>query len=710
MKKKRKIKIPAAAYGTATNSEMTGLVAYNNGVAYNPLQSSINSAPTPSIPNMPTKGMGTGMNMGNMVGMAGDAIDLLSNPFKKSTATSGGEAAVQSVANVGKGAAMGFTVGGPIGAIVGAGIGAIGSKGEEASMQSFTDYDEGTLGTGIIGAFGNKRLRRERNRIKVNAYNNRAAVQGTNDLENRYAMDYGYLDTNAFAQGGAVPSSLAYVDDGELIQTPDGSVNQVPEKGQPLDNNLVQLPEGSRILSNTLKVPGTKKTFSELGEKMMTKRRSKGKDKFAENSNMLNERNNQMIYDQLFAMQEQVKANRGIKDKTKNLEAFQDGGIKSRKNTLRVQDTIYNLGDVFDYNGKKFKVTGTNEAKVVPQTITSYDSPIGPEPFREVPMNYLYNVGSMLNRSVQPREVPSLDYVNEDVNISTTQIPQYNTASSTAKSTNNAVRPINRTTVKPNVTNRSVVVPELSTDILDPIVDENIDLQPTIGDIRTRQYIPRTNNTSNTGDQNDTNTDYNISELLSDIATISPIMSNLFAKNERPVDAIYNPYANAITRTMSGRSFNIDPAIEDITRNRAISNYNAGQMNTNTGANLAYRLQSAVNTDRAIAGLRSQESNVNNQYLGDYANTMNSLGQQYVAATNLANETNAANRATTRNIRRTGLSQLSQYGQNRQLMRNQRNRDNAMMELYAPFLQAGFTKQDMVDFNKYLRKGGNYVG
>jgi hypothetical protein len=89
---------------------------------------------------------------------------------------------------------------------------------------------------------------------------------------------------------------------------------------------------------------------------------------------------------------------------------------------------------------------------------------------------------------------------------------------------------------------------------------------------------------------------------------------------------------------------------------------------------------------------------------------MNSLGQQYVAATNLANETNAANRATTRNIRRTGLSQLSQYGQNRQLMRNQRNRDNAMMELYAPFLQAGFTKQDIVNFNKYLRKGGNYVG
>lgn len=649
MKKKRKIKIPAAAYGTATNSEMAGLVAYNNGVAYNPLQSSINNAPTPSIPNMPTKSMGAGMNMGNVVGMAGDAIDLLSNPFKKSTATSGGEAAMQSVANIGKGAAMGFTVGGPVGAIVGAGIGAIGSKGEEASMSSFTDYNDGTLGTGIMGAIGNKGLRRERRRIRMNAYNNRAAVQGTNDLENRYGLEYGDMNTNTFADGGMVPSSLAYVDDGELIQTPDGSINQVPEMGQPLDSNLVSIPEGSRILSNTLKVPGTKKTFSELGEKMMTKRRSKGKDKFAENSNMLNERNNQMIYDQLFAMQEQVKANRGIKDKTKiaQIESFVNGGP--------VEDSLYNR---------------TKRGRVQDSFITDVWNPFGYKVFKSTSL---------------PSHAQS-DTIDPSI------YSQRNIIGTKRRSKSN------------------ITTPELSTDILDPVVDENIDLQPTIGDIRTRQYIPRTNNTSNAGDQNDTITDYNISELLSDIATISPIMSNLFAKNERPVDAMYNPYANAITRTMSDRRFNIDPAVEDITRNRAISNYNAGQMNTNTGANLAYRLQSAVNTDRAIASLRGQESNTNNQYLGDYANTMNSLGQQYVAATNLANETNAANRATTRNIRRTGLSQLSQYGQNRQLMRNQRNRDNAMMELYAPFLQAGFTKQDIVNFNKYLRKGGNYVG
>nr|UWG93371.1 MAG: hypothetical protein [Bacteriophage sp.] len=207
------------------------------------------------------------------------------------------------------------------------------------------------------------------------------------------------------------------------------------------------------------------------------------------------------------------------------------------------------------------------------------------------------------------------------------------------------------------------------------------------------------------------NNKFNWGSALSGIASLTPIMSNLFTGRPETVDAVYNPYATSITNTMRRRRYNINPAIEDLNRNRATSNYNASQINTNTGANLAYRLQSAVNTDRAIASLRSQESNANNQYLGDYANTMNSLGQQWVNATNIANEANAQNRATTRNIRRAGLSQLSQWAQNRELMRNQRARDMEMWPLYQRFLQAGFTEDDLrammnSNRNTISRKGG----
>lgn len=500
----------------------------------------------------------------NMLENAPDVLNTLITPFQKSNATTGGQAVAQSIGDITSGAATGFKVAGPIGAAVGAGIGLIGRSGEEARMTSFTDYDEGSLGSGLIGAFGNRKLRRKRAAIKKNAYSNRAAVQGTNYLQSEAYEDMIGMNTDTMANGGT-SSSLAYVDDGELIQTPDGSISKVPENNKPTDSNLVSLPEGSRVLSDKLKVPGRKETFAQLGEKMIAKKKSKYNDRFAENAAKLNEMNNNMIHDQLFAMQESVKQSKGIKPKTKQIQAAA-------------------LGD---------------------------------------------------------------------------------------------------------------------------------EIKPGLGDALTSQAdkvttLPKSNAYSKPKPENNK---FDWGSALSGMASLAPIMSNLFTGRPETVDAVYNPYATSITNTMRRRRYDINPAIEDLNRNRATSNYNASQINTNTGANLAYRLQSAVNTDRAIASLRSQESNVNNQYLGDYANTMNSLGQQWVNATNIANEANAQNRATTRNIRRAGLSQLSQWAQNRELMRNQKARDMEMWPLYQRFLQAGFTEDDLrammnSNRNTISRKGG----
>lgn len=208
----------------------------------------------------------------NMLENAPDILNTLTTPFQKSNATTGGQAAAQSVSDIASGAATGFQVAGPIGAAVGAGIGLIGRSGEEARMTSFTDYDEGSLGSGLIGAFGNRKLRRKRAAIKKNAYSNRAAVQGTNYLQSEVYDDMIGMNTDTMANGG-MSSSLAYVDDGELIQTPDGSISKVPENNKPTDSNLVSLPEGSRVLSDKLKVPGRKETFAQLGEKMMAKKK-----------------------------------------------------------------------------------------------------------------------------------------------------------------------------------------------------------------------------------------------------------------------------------------------------------------------------------------------------------------------------------------------------------------------------------------------------
>lgn len=575
----------------------------------------------------------------NLLGNAPDILNTLTTPFQKSNATTGGQAAAQSVSDIASGAATGFQVAGPIGAAVGAGIGLIGRSGEEAEMTSFTDYDEGSLGSGLIGAFGNRRLRRKRAAIKKNAYSNRAAVQGTNYLQSEAYDDMIGMNTDTMANGG-VSSSLAYVDDGELIQTPDGSISKVPENNKPTDSNLVSLPEGSRVLSDKLKVPGRKETFAQLGEKMMAKKKSKYNDRFAENAAKLNEMNNNMIHDQLFAMQESVKQSKGIKPKTKQIQAAALGDEIKPGLGDRIVDAIYNPNRKWGA-GVQWG-TGNNQW---------YHIPVNPN-------------NTQTASTTTPTSAGLIDEGKPELPFTWYDAPTVESVYDTDYDT------VESPSATPN----------------------DISYRETRADRRNKLFDK-------------------VGSALSGIASLTPVMSNLFTSRPETVDTVYNPYATSISNTMRRRRYDISPAIEDLNRNRATSNYNASQINTNTGANLAYRLQSAVNTDRAIASLRSQESNANNQYLGDYANTMNSLGQQWVNATNIANEANAQNRATTRNIRRAGLSQLSQWAQNRELMRNQKARDMEMWPLYQRFLQAGFTEDDLrammnSNRNTISRKGG----
>lgn len=594
----------------------------------------------------------------NMLENAPDILNTLTTPFQKSNATTGGQAAAQSVSDIASGAATGFQVAGPIGAAVGAGIGLIGRSGEEARMTSFTDYDEGSLGSGLIGAFGNRKLRRKRAAIKKNAYSNRAAVQGTNYLQSEAYDDMIGMNTDTMANGG-ISSSLAYVDDGELIQTPDGSISKVPENNKPTDSNLVSLPEGSRVLSDKLKVPGRKETFAQLGEKMMAKKKSKYNDRFAENAAKLNEMNNNMIHDQLFAMQESVKQSKGIKPKTKQIQAAALGDEIKPGLGDRIVYAIYNPNRKWGA-GVQWG-TGNNQW---------YHVPVNPNNTQPTSTTATVSTSTPTNTGLIDEGKPELPF--------------------TWYGTVNPLKPKH---------------PELLTATNDEMAG--------LGDALTSQAdkvttLPKSNAYNKPEPENNK---FDWGSALSGIASLTPIMSNLFTGRPETVDTVYNPYATSISNTMRRRRYDISPAIEDLNRNRATSNYNASQINTNTGANLAYRLQSAVNTDRAIASLRSQESNANNQYLGDYANTMNSLGQQWVNATNIANEANAQNRATTRNIRRAGLSQLSQWAQNRELMRNQKARDMEMWPLYQRFLQAGFTEDDLrammnSNRNTISRKGG----
>lgn len=448
-------------------------------------------------------------------GGIGDAVTgMIGNVVGTSTATSQSDArkqtAMSSIGGMAKGAQAGAAFG-PVGAVVGAAAGLatglIGKKGKvNLASSAYDDNITMTYGTGIGRRGQNNKLRRIMDRQIANARSNQSSLAvGTENTQDFYE-DYDD-DVQTMAYGGSV-NSLAYVDDGELINTPQGDMLEVPEEGKPTDSNLVSLPEGSKILSDKLKMPGTKETFAQVGKRMMSKKKSKGKDKYAENAAKLNQMNDTMIHNNLFNIQESLKMG------------------KRKKNGIQAAA----WGDV-------------------------------------------------------------------------------------------------------------------------------------IGKVGT------------------------------DIASLVPVITNMGTKPES-FSAQYNPYESSIAGTMANRRFNIDPAKRAIRENRGVSNYNAANYNPNTGANLAYRVQSQIATDKGISDLYSQASNINNQHKADYANTLNNLGQQRVQATNLAVDQNARSRAAANNIRRTGATQISQYFQNKQLMKNQKNADMAMLEAYKPFLEMIYKNKD----------------
>ena len=662
MKSKRKIKgIKKYQYGGVDwQRQMTEqLLGVPNFSKYGP-----NVAQRASLgPTGNTSTSTNNINITDILGKGSDIIGGVTNIASMlagpSTATTKGEAVQQSIQNVIGGAATGAQMGsvaGPVGAIVGGAAGlATGLVGKKGKISGGGFYEDPTLtlGTGILGAIGNKGLKRRYEAAKTLAGQHRIGASIGAQAQQEWDEDY---DQNVYTMesGGQIPSSMAYVDDGELINTPQGQILEVPEEGKPTDSNLVNLPEGSRVLSDTLKVPGSKETFAQMGKRLMSKQKTKGKDKYAENSAMLNEINDQAIHDELFTIQEITKNKRS---KVKNgIQAAADGDIITRNGREWIRDS--KTGNYIPYKGQS--VGGIYDI----QPNVNIDKLVSGYSFGNNLPTFEANNINFSNNSIKKNVWPS--------------------TSSITPSQQNTAKRISVSTPVATTYNMATAIPDTKK-------------------LSSTSQNKRDNNNENPPkDKNDWRKI--LGDITSNISQIAPIFSNLMASPEN-FEAVYNPYADNIIRTMSGRKFDIAPAKRAIRENRAISNYNASQYNPTTGANLAYRLQSQIAADKAISDLYSQKNNIDNQYKSDYANTLNNLGQQFVGSRNLSIDQNARSKASSRNINRAGLSQLSNYFQNKELMRNQRNRDIAMLEAYAPFLDAAYKSGDYINLMKQFRRG-----
>lgn len=590
---------------------------------------------------------------------------------------------------------QGFTEEGSGADIVGS---TLGGAAKGASVGSAILPGIGTAIGGAVGGVGNlvssifrKNAINKQKRIKANAKEIAMGKGNAATLEQKYWDDNSLAYT--FENGGILPD-LAYVDNNEVIRDDFGNIEQVPNSKPGTDNHLIDASNLESVLSDKIKRPGTNKTFAQEGKKLvnMTKG-SKGKDRFARNADKLNQMNANAMYEQLLTEQEAVKAKKGIKPKVKGIPAYADG--KSRK--LGKEIPLLS-GEAFGIYADALKKFFTEPAEA-----TTANSA----------MNEAFNVNSLNQRG----GLGSRKYWNS-TNSSMTAAP-YGGAVPTQ-----GVNPITVETIPVGVNEPIYDFPEVSlpgaapitkvksvrkhTPASKPAKATNSLNQAPLLDIEDFNpslasdpiYAPLLNiedfNPTLTPDE--IKTPSKSSTNFGSLSGLSPILYNWIQSRRRPEteDQVLNPYSGAINRAMASRRVNIEPTLAANRRSRAIARNNMARLNPNTGMNLAYGNQLATGEYAQNASVYANRDNANNQYLGEYANMMNNLGQQYIQNTVLTNDLNARNRAAARNFGATAAGQLGQWSQTKEKMRNQARRDRQILPYLQNFLRYG-TVNSLVD-------------
>lgn len=621
--------------------------------------------------------------MGQLSNYLGGANDIGSAISGLSTEGSTGDVVGSTLGSAASLAAAG-TAFGPIGTAVGGVLGLV---------------------TGLIGSIKRKKQMQEMKRRKETPNKSQLGMNNAAVAESEYWDDNTLAYT--FENGGILPD-LAYLDNNEIVRDDYGNISQVPNTQPGTDNHLIDASNLESVLSDKIKRPGTNKTFAQEGKKLtrMTKP-SKGKDIFADNTNMLNKRNANFAYDNLLSEQEEVKSKKGIKPKKKGIPAYEDGKPSNKTpfyipinygsllgglptfllNTAA--NSLY-VNYVYNPNNKKTKLDPNK------RIIQTYGS---------APAFYAPMKGDGID---------AVTYANDEpISVDTPVIPTKTVSSTPTVNTTETI-PSKSTTKTPSARSTKTApnynfVDAPMLDIEEPIIGFNDAYTQPLETTFKKPVAAKLDLSpiSNTVDNKKGPKDKaGIINYSPDWLSLSPTVYNALQSLRNPEyeQTVLNPYTGAITNTMARRRMNIEPARLANSRSRAISNYNLANINANTGANLAARTQAAVDEYAANANMYATKQNADNAYLGEYANTLNNLGQQFVQSRTLANDLNAKNRAAARSFGTAAVSQLGQWSQVNRQMKNQAARDNMIYPYLANFLAYGNPTELIQQMNRQYYK------
>ena len=635
----------------------------------------------------------------------------------KQNGSTAGSTVMQGLQGALSGASTGMMLGGPMGAAIGAGAGLLtgiipGIVGRKGSVDPVTG--EVTEGSGIKGRRGpdkNELYARSREIRRNNAlreYNTTAAYD--------WYQENGANGYTLAANGGVIPNALAYVDDGELLRTPDGNIINIPEQGKPTDSNLVSVPEGTQVLSDKLKVPGTKETFAEAGRKLMKKQKY-GNDVYAQNSRMLNDRHNQKAYDELLTIQEDMKKKKGIKKSigkydtgTKNVRSADDlSWTRDIMPTDWYRSTLSMITpeNMQDYNNLQntyatLGFTNTKPGDIITPSeavgnyqgafdnLTDLNAAIG-DLYRN---NRLTAVGSTGDspetwRDGLPGTATWLRHLGR--NVTPEQLAQIQSG----------LNPYVEAFINPE---NGMVNFRRNTRTIAPVNANEVpylDLSD-LADTTQARTIPRAtrNITNSEGKTGNNSGSFNIGDLSPLISGLSSFVANTQNARELEPEPVYPRYARAY---FSPVEYNIQPQLDAINRTNAIARYNETQLAPRTGANLAFGIQSAVARNRAINEAYNNQRAINNQTRARNAQVATATSQFNAQAQHTADVENAQNRAQARNLRRQYRSANAAIIPSMLRDIRQNRRDQALLEYMRPFLEYGSTSEAFANLKRGMK-------
>ena len=578
------------------------------------------------------------------------------------------------ISGIGSGAAMGASIGGPWGAVIGGAIGGITSSiGSGGSVNEQTGEYE--LPSGIAGLFGHSKsyIRNKAGRIK----NGIQARQMSEQVAADYYQNNGYNELS-LSKGGIVPSTMAYLDDGEMLRTPDGTIGSIPEEGKPTDSNLLNVPVGTQVLSDKIKVPGTNKTFAEMGKKLMKKSNKKANNIYAENSQMLNERNNQIAYQALLDQQEALKSKK-INKKKSDIPAYADGD-----GNIRPYGYNKNMSDFKYWDPNKNNYT---------QDYLNWVNSITDQDVKDIYSGRYGDMSTYLSKN--KGTIPSVEQARSLM--TDRKYGDWHKIGQAYVDSRSAQKNGPKQIPSSEVASRLGIPWNINAPI------GNVDSANS----RSSKYFTYTGNpgklpvgTPYTTDGENSNMPGNNNwlDLIDNIAALAGPIGNIFSGSPERVDTYtYDP-------VYGPTDYNIDPILREATLSDRIARYNMSNINPNTGANMAFGLQSAVNRNKAIANAYATKNNAENQMAFNNAQIANQWGQQYANARHLASVEQAQNDAATRNIRRKGFGDLSTRIQ--QISKDKRltKRDSAMLEAMLPYLEYGMTSDQLTKLYNNLKR------